>query len=105
MNDIIVNSQLIENCLSALNQIRNTKVKPQLTTYDLAKQLDEAINQNKSKIFVSWAIEDILSIRPDLTDEQAIRVLEHADHKHDACIGISWDVLQIHAEHLFPEKE
>jgi hypothetical protein len=50
-----------------------------------------------------WMIEDVLSIRPDLTEEQAWEVLQVAESRHDATIGINWDVLDYHAQSLFGE--
>ena len=57
------------------------------------------------EIAIIWSAEDVLSIREDLTPEQALEVLEVADHKHDANIGINWDVLGYHANWMFPEEE
>jgi len=57
------------------------------------------------EIAIIWSAEDVLSIREDLTPEQALEVLEQADHKHDANIGINWDVLGYHANWMFPEEE
>ena len=54
-------------------------------------------------IILTWGTDDVLSIRPDLTEEQAAEVLAAADRRHDAGIGINWDVLEFHAEWLFPE--
>jgi hypothetical protein len=50
-----------------------------------------------------WHIDDVRAIRPDLSDGQCREVLEQADHRHDAEIGINWDVLRIWADELFPE--
>ena len=47
----------------------------------------------KDYITIKWHVEDVLSIRPDLTREQAFDVLYAAKENHDACIGINWDVL------------
>ena len=52
-------------------------------------------------ISVVWAIEDVQSIRPDLSDDQAWQVLQAAKKDHDATIGINWSVLECHAEMLF----
>lgn len=49
-----------------------------------------------------WSIEDVKQERPDLTDEQCMEVLEQCEHKHDAEIGINWDVIRTHADDLFP---
>jgi hypothetical protein len=48
-----------------------------------------------------WHIEDVQSVRPDLTDGQAWEVLQAAKDNHDATIGINWDVLEFHADDLF----
>ena len=40
----------------------------------------------------------------DLTDDQAREVLQQASDRHDAGIGITWDVLEIHADNLFPKE-
>ena len=52
-----------------------------------------------------WCVDDVLSIRPDLTKEQAEDVLEMAAKQHDCNIGITWDVLETHADWLFDEDE
>ena len=57
------------------------------------------------EIAIVWSVADVLEVRPDLTEDQAYEVLQIAKDKHDACIGINWDVLSIHAEWEFPEKE
>ena len=47
----------------------------------------------KDYITIKWHVDDVLSIRPDLTIEQALDVLCRAKNTHDACIGINWEVL------------
>ena len=53
-------------------------------------------------IEISWHIDDVKEVRPDLTDAQAREVLQEAKRRHDATIGIDWDVLAFHADDLFP---
>jgi hypothetical protein len=57
----------------------------------------------RKEIAKVWMVEDVLSIRPDLTEEQAWEVLQVAERRHDATIGINWDVLDYHAQSLFGE--
>jgi hypothetical protein len=52
-----------------------------------------------------WHIEDVQSERSDLTDEQCMEVLLECERRHDAGIGINWDVLCYHADNLFPQLE
>jgi hypothetical protein len=61
--------------------------------------------QPANTIEISWHIDDVKEVRRYLTDDQAREVLDHAKHCHDASIGINWDVLAIHADHLFPRKQ
>ena len=50
-----------------------------------------------------WHIDDVKEVRPDLTDEQAMQVLERCIDKHDAEIGINWLLIETIADDLFPE--
>ena len=51
-----------------------------------------------------WHIEDVLSIRPDLTDDQAVAVLQFLEDEFDANNGINWDVIEYSAEYCFPKE-
>lgn len=53
-------------------------------------------------IAITWNIEDVQAVRPDLTDEQCEVVLKHIEDTHDATIGINWDVIRYAAAYLFP---
>lgn len=63
------------------------------------------ITLEDDEIAIIWSVADVLEVRPDLTHDQALEVLEIAYAKHDANIGINWDVLSIHADWEYPEKE
>lgn len=58
--------------------------------------------QAQRQIAIVWSVEDVQSVRPDLTDEQAFEVLEQVKHKHDATLGVTWDTLDFWADFLFP---
>lgn len=55
-------------------------------------------------IDITWNIEDVKSVRPDLTDEQAREVLRFAKRHHDSNVGISWEVLESVAISLFGKQ-
>ena len=58
------------------------------------------------EITIKWHVDDVLSVRPDLTKDQAREVLYTVDLNHDASIGISWEVIEIIAENMFePPKK
>lgn len=56
-------------------------------------------------IVLTWHIDDVREIRPDLSDEQCRDVLRECERRHDTEIGINWDVLRTCAEDCFPEAE
>lgn len=55
----------------------------------------------KTQISIVWSIEDVQGVRPDLTDEQAAKVLEAVEARHDANIGINWDFIEATADSLY----
>ena len=56
-------------------------------------------------ISLVWTIDDVQSIREDLSDDQAGTVLDTCLAEHDASIGVNWDVIEAVAQRLFPEVE
>lgn len=59
-------------------------------------------NDMIEEIAIIWNIEDVQSIRPDLTHKQASIVLQQLKEVHDASIGINWDTIEVVADNLFP---
>jgi hypothetical protein len=57
------------------------------------------------QICIIWNVEDVLCIRPDLTEDQAWQVLHDVDRYHDAGIGINWEVLEVTALSLFGDEK
>src|ERR1700734_2307200 len=74
------------------------------TSLRRAKTLHE-IMQDERVIGLLWNIDDVRSLRPDLTDDQAWSVLQHVDDRKDATLGITWDTLSWAADDLFPYEE
>jgi hypothetical protein len=52
-----------------------------------------------------WHTDDVQALRPDLSDEQSMVVLEECIDRHDAEIGINWYVMGVHADNLFPKDD
>lgn len=52
---------------------------------------------------VGFSTEDIMGMRPDLSEGQALEVIALTNRWFDASIGINWHVLEHNADHLFPE--
>jgi len=59
------------------------------------------------EVALVWGIDDVQSeeVRPDLTDAQALEVLQTAEANHDANYGIGWDSLRDTANELFPQTK
>lgn len=54
-------------------------------------------------ISIKWHIDDVLSVRPDLSSFQAAIVLQRLKKNHNADVGINWEVIEIVSDILFPE--
>jgi len=69
---------------------------PQVIEYLLAevKRLKKELAFYTDNCTVVWMLDDVLSVDNTLSDEQASWVLERMEHKHDACLGISWDTIE-----------
>jgi hypothetical protein len=64
------------------------------------------MKQNKDgSISVVWNIEDVQSLEPKVTDEQAMEVLQLALDNHDANVGINWGVLEFWISQVYKEND
>lgn len=73
----------------------------------LHEQLERCLVQNEKKddeISIVWSVEDVMQECDWLTREQALDVLYHLEHKHDACIGINWEVIHYNAQWMYPKE-
>jgi hypothetical protein len=61
-------------------------------------------DEEDDEISIVWSVDDVKEQCKWLTDEQAKDVLHNLKHKHDPCIGINWDVINITADILFGER-
>ena len=60
----------------------------------------------EGKVLVDkWCIEDVQSRGGWLTDKQAVKVLEVMADRHDANIGINWEVIDIYIDQMYPEPD
>ena len=55
----------------------------------------------QQQIAIIWGIDDVKSVRPDLSDEQAWEALKFAHRGHDASFGLNWECLESAAEALY----
>lgn len=53
---------------------------------------------------IIWTVDDILDIRPDLTDAQALEVLRQLVHHHDNRHGVTLDDVRLLAASLHGER-
>lgn len=60
-------------------------------------------------IALIWQIDDIISMAESeydktLSDEDARDILWSIDRRHDASIGVSWDVIEVYLDDFFAEQ-
>lgn len=68
----------------------------------------EEIKEKKS-ISIKWHIEDVQLLakekfNKEISDEDALIVLNYLDRKHDACIGVNWSVIEEVIDYLTKEN-
>ncbi len=48
-----------------------------------------------------FGVDDVLTVRPDLSAEQAVEVLYHCERRFDAGLGMNWDMLELQSREVF----
>jgi len=75
----------------------------------LADQHVEHTKKMEKSINIIWNIEDVLEQAKqsniNLTEEQALEILEDVENSHDANIGINWDVLDCYIDNVANRQE
>lgn len=66
--------------------------------------LDELL-KSRRQVAVIWGIEDVHSVRDDLTDDEAWEVLLECRDQHDCEWGFTWTFIQDIAQLLFPQPK
>ena len=66
--------------------------------------LTDVINPETQVAFV-WGIEDVQHQGKQLTDEQAMEVLEECQASHDANFGMTWEHIDQAIDRCFPDAE
>jgi hypothetical protein len=72
-------------------------------TSGVADSLKQHLKQRR-QIALVWTVDDVLSVRPDLSGDQAWTVLQLVDDQHDASLGVTWETIEDAAQSLFPQK-
>ena len=57
-----------------------------------------------NEITISWHIEDVQQQDSTLTDDEARQVLQLIKHKHDANIGVNWEVIDAWIDYFKRER-
>ena len=102
--------QLIEFIANDYVELSQDKIRAQRDEYIkicrewLEAKMTKKIEIADDEIAIIWSVEDIKTQCPWLSDDDAYEVLCRLDHKHDASIGINWDVIDITATIMFGEK-
>ena len=64
----------------------------------------ESEQPERREIEISWCVDDVLGTAKDmgieLSDEEALDILDEIDRRHDCEIGINWDVIRYAIEYF-----
>ncbi len=83
-----------------INEVRRAMTEIEQMGYAVANSTSHL--RADKKITLEWHIDDVLEIRPDLNDREAMNVLNMVKRKHDATVGVNWEVLDYWAGDLYP---
>lgn len=86
-----------------MNEVRRAMAEIEEMGYAVVNQISG--DRDSKKISIEWHIDDVLEIRPDLDDRKAMNVLHMVMRKHDATVGVNWEVLDFWATELYPEGD
>jgi hypothetical protein len=87
-----VKSQVINDTIEAL-------VKGGiLPERDRTRAIDCLDKTFANRMMIVWTDSDVLEVCPGLTDEEAREVLDYAERKHDASLGVTWETFKAIAE-------
>ncbi len=64
--------------------------------------VDELLVKRR-QVAVIWSIEDVQEVWPDLSDDQTWEVLQRCWRRHDCEVGLTWTLIELVADDLFPE--
>lgn len=104
-NLTIQEKQTLKNLIHAAINGEHVTITDESEKLKLRRVLNELENNADNQIAIIWSIEDVQQERPDLSDEQAMEVLKKVKDKHDATIGVNWDVLRNWADELYPKPK
>ena len=88
-----------------MNDFKNKKITINELEEDIKNIAKDEFYNQETQIAIPWSIEDIKNDRPDLTDEECLDVLHVIKEKHDANIGVNWEVLEYYTNTLYPIKK
>ncbi len=86
-----------------MNEVRRAMTEIEQMGYAVVNETTG--DRDSKKISIEWHIDDVLEIRPDLDDRKAMNVLNMVLRKHDATVGVNWEVLDFWAMELYPEGD
>ena len=87
--------QAVEAALAAVAEAEAAGIEANPAALDV-----HALLAARRQIAAIWSIEDVKTLRPDFSDEQAWEVLRRTEKYHDCNYGITWETLNCHADVL-----
>jgi hypothetical protein len=72
---------------------------------DYARIDVDKVLKSRGQVAIVWSIEDVQGLRPDLSAEQAMDVLEECRDQHDAQWGFNYTLIETIADEMFPRPE
>lgn len=94
-------SPTLKDCIALIRSVSTEQLTAALM--ELQRELER--RPDADLIISGWSIEDVHGRRPDLSEMECREVLRTVERRHDANIGINWDVIDMIADDLYPEPD
>jgi hypothetical protein len=96
----------IQTLLDAIETVQRMGTELPPSIWNAVQNVQEEFKDELAgdSINITWGISDVQDVYRDsnpnkeLTDEEARDILSELERKHDASIGISWDVIQVYVD-------
>jgi len=72
-----------------------------MQTGELRTGANDGIVDSDGYITLRWHVDDVTGLDPSLTDEEARTILGTVERRHDASIGVNFDVIQTHIDNFY----
>lgn len=114
LQELINTAKELANTIIESELYQNTETENQaneilkITEFSIDNLITEYYFSTK-RIALLWGIDDVIGRAKELdiciNEDEAFIILQKVDHRHDASIGVNWEVLDVYIEYYLISKK